>query len=81
MKTVMIQNGKNSGSFWDTIKPLMSDKNHQGSSIILMENSTVVTNKTKVCNIFNEYFVNIADSLGEPEKINLTEPLENVQCI
>ena len=43
-----------------------------------MENSTVVTNKTKVCNIFNEYFVNIADSLGEPEKINLTEPLENV---
>ena len=53
-----------SRKFWKTVESLFSDKVHAPSRIVLLENEVLVTDGKEVAEIFNEYFVNIADSLG-----------------
>ena len=33
--------------------------------MILCENENIVSDQTKVCNIFNKYFVNVAKDIGK----------------
>ena len=57
--------GPKSRNFWPTIKPFLSKKGADGGNeIILCENEKIVSNQTEVCNIFNNYFVNVAKDIG-----------------
>ena len=53
-----------SRKFWKTIKPLFSDKIQASCKIALLENEVLVDDDKEVAEVFNEYFVNITDSLG-----------------
>ena len=50
--------------FWKIVKPLFSNKIHGNSCINLLEDNVVVSDDTKVAEIFNEYFVDIGKGLG-----------------
>ena len=50
--------------FWKTVKLLYPDKIQAASKIALLENEVLLSNDKEVAEIFNEYFVNIPDSLG-----------------
>ena len=53
----------------------MSDKSKNGTNVIqLLEKEKLVSSPTAVCCVFNEYFVNIASDLGEPDS------LESMAC-
>ena len=59
--------------FWQTVKPFFSNKVKDGSCQIslLDEHSNIVSDKRKVCNMFNDYFTNICDSLCESDDIKM----------
>ena len=63
-KTLDINCLTDNRKIWKTVKPLFSDKIQASSKITLLENQVVVTDAKEVAEIFNEYFVNITDSLG-----------------
>ncbi|MCG7879365.1 MAG: hypothetical protein N0C90_23980, partial [Candidatus Thiodiazotropha endolucinida] len=49
-----------------TIKPFLSKKCSDGNNeIILSENNKIVSDQKEVCNIFNQYFVNVAKDIGD----------------
>lgn len=56
---------KNPRSFWQTVKPFMSDKQVSSNVISLQENNQLITDQSKVCTLFNDYFINIANDLAE----------------
>ena len=57
--------GPKSKDFWPTIKPFLSSKTSKNSSdIILMENNSLVSDQAEVCNILNDFFINIAKEIG-----------------
>ena len=61
-----------------TVNPLFSNKTQAPSKIALLESEVLVTDDKEVAEIFNEYFVNITDSLGiiQPE-----DPLQHTDGI
>ena len=84
--------GPKSKDFWPTIKPFLSKKGSDGGNeVILCENEKIVSDQREVCNIFNNYFVNVAKDIGNDtsqinqdfsnhpsiEKILENNPLEN----
>jgi hypothetical protein len=57
--------GPKSKDFWPTIKPFLSKKSSQDDTdIILCEDNKIVSEQSKVCNIFNDYFINVAKDIG-----------------
>ena len=50
--------------FWQTVKPLFSNKVKAKTVIKLVENDETVDDEAKLAKIFNEYFVNIVKNLG-----------------
>ena len=56
--------------FWNAVKPLFSDKScGQNDDIILKNDTTIVSNKSDVCDILNKYFVSVAkDTINQPYK-------------
>lgn len=59
------QGNKNSTKFWDTIRPFITDKcSEPGSNITLMNNDSISNDPIKVCEIFNEFFSNVANDIG-----------------
>ena len=57
--------------FWNCIKPFLSQKTSVHQNIILKEADTVVADKEEVCNIFNQFFSTIADTIGTDDSINI----------
>ena len=51
-------------NFWQTVKPLFSNKVKSKTTIKLVENDKMIDDETKIEKIFNEYFVNIVKKLG-----------------
>ena len=49
--------------FWETIKPLFTEKNKTTNNIILSENNQTVREGKVICQIFNTYFTNIIKGL------------------
>ena len=58
--------------FWNCIKPYLSNTKQQHRNIILNEGGNVVTNKKDICEIFAELFASVADSIGEPDELNVS---------
>ena len=69
--------------FWKTVTPFLNSKGDHGQqTIILEENDKIHENPTNIADIFNDYFVNIAEiTTGKPppsyqEKVNIPEVLD-----
>ena len=58
--------GTKSKDFWPTIRPFLTEKgNTNREEIHLRESQNTISDQNKVCNIFNEYFVNVASEIGK----------------
>ena len=53
--------------FWQTVKPIISDKIKSKESIILVKNNNIRSNEFHVAKTFNEFFSNIVKNLEIPE--------------
>ena len=52
-------------NFWNSIRPFISDKRGPGyTCVTLYENDSVVNNLAQVCDIFNDYFINMTQDIG-----------------
>ena len=50
--------------FWKTVKPSFTDKNLKDEKVTLVENNKVVSEESKLVEIFSKYFENIVQTLG-----------------
>ena len=50
--------------FWQTVKPLFSNKVKAKTAIKLVENDVMIEDESGVAKIFNEYFVNTTIKVG-----------------
>ena len=58
--------GQKSKDFWPTIKPFLSKKHISGQQKIILKCDNVIVNDTKkVCETFNNFFVNVAEGIGK----------------
>ena len=65
---------KGGGGFWEAVKPLISHKSvNKNDNIILLNNDDIVNNRSDVCNIFNEYFINVTSDIGSDDRINYND--------
>ena len=53
--------------FWQTVKPIISDKIKSKESIILVKSNNIESNEFHVAKTFNEFFSNIVKNLEIPE--------------
>ena len=53
--------------FWKTIKPLLSDKCTQSSTISLVDNNDVISDDSELAKTFNSYFEKAVTNLGIKE--------------
>ncbi len=67
------KNGPDNKQFWSTIKPFMTNKGKTNTNIMLRENGEVLTDNQRVCDVFNNYYVNIADGIGENTDISVMD--------
>ena len=64
--------------FWNTMKPLFSDKGVGGENIILVDNDKIISEDQEVAQKFNTFFKNAVTSLGiEENRFLLTETKGN----
>ena len=49
------------------MKPLLSNKISESSKITLVNNNRIVSDDREICDIFNNFFVNVAPNLNIPE--------------
>lgn len=56
-----------SGDFWTTFKPYLSAKGKETSQIILKDEENIVSDPSKVCEIFSKYYENIAGDIGQED--------------
>ena len=56
-----------SQKFWQTVKPLFSNKVKAKTVIKLVENDAVIDDDSQIANIFNEYFVKKLGILTEEQ--------------
>ena len=71
--------------FWPTVKPFLTNKgSYVQKDTILLENDKLINDQQEVCNIFNNFFVNVAKNIGEnsipinnehPSIVNIQENL------
>lgn len=60
----------NPKNFWSTVKPFFSEKCKSASeNIILKDKDNIISDTKSVCNIFNDYFTNIANDIGPTDKV------------
>jgi hypothetical protein len=58
----------NSKSFWGTIKPFFTSKNSKSNDMFhLLENNVIVSDPAKVCDIFNNFFISIANEISSDQ--------------
>jgi hypothetical protein len=76
------QNDKNAKSFWESIKPFFNNKAAKScTKINLLENNMVITDTEKICNIFNDFFVNIAGDFAHSEPLNVCDDHVSIHSI
>ena len=57
---------ENLNEFWNTYRPfLQSKKSRQANDISLEENKEFIKDKNEIANIFNSYFIHVADAAAE----------------
>jgi hypothetical protein len=67
--------------FWPTIKPFISAKHSkQNSAISLKEGEHIISNENQVCDIFNEYFSQVAATIGPEDSLIIPVSQESVRA-
>ena len=57
--------GPKSKDSWPTIKPFLSSKASRNSiDIILIENDNSISDQKEVCNVLDDFYVNVAKEIG-----------------
>ena len=65
--------------FWGTIKPFVTNKVKSSDDVIsLKKNDSIVNDPLVVCNMFNEYFSNVASGFDNDRSI---DDDESIDCI
>ena len=65
--------------FWNTIKPLISDKSKgNNTDIALFEDDKIVNQAIDVANAFNEYFVNVTKEIGKDDMIQENDTIRDI---
>ena len=72
------QHGDKPTEFWRFIKPIISDNFKVFTDIILMENNSIESDQNNVASILNDYFVNVAKDIGNPDTILDGDTFENI---
>jgi ABC-type antimicrobial peptide transport system permease subunit len=73
-----VNNVTDNKKFWNTMKPLFSDKGGVCDKIVLVENNEIISDDTHVAETFNNFFANAVDLLGITEnKHLLNNPVHN----
>ena len=49
-----------------------------GGTIALLKENRVVTDKNEICEMFNDYFINIANDLSEDSAVDSYGPLDTI---
>ena len=66
--------GPKSKDFWPTIKPFLSKKGSKDDpTILLNENGKIISDQKEVCDVFNDFFVNVAKDIGSNCDNDFTE--------
>ena len=73
-----IDSDATNGDFWRIVKPVISDNCKTDTNVILLENDTIVNDCSSVANILNDYFVHVADDIGQPDDIVETDTFESI---
>ena len=63
-------------TFWNTVRPYISDKGSGDSHTILKLDDQLVSDQTEVCGAFNDYFINVAVDSSEDSVVQ--SPLTTV---
>ena len=72
---------RNPSKYWQTIKPFMTDKSKTvDQNISLFHENKVVNDPAKVCNIFNDYFIEAASHIGKEDPIQDDETIDDILC-
>jgi hypothetical protein len=74
---------ENKNNFWQTIKPFISNKSHSDNHIIILkEGDNIISNPNEVCQIFNDYYANVAMAIGFVERFVYNDSnIESLQQI
>ena len=73
------KNQNNSKKFWNTVKPFMTNKaKGSDSSISLLVNNKIISDKVTICNVFNDYFVNVTNDLAENGNVDMSGDLDDI---
>lgn len=64
------QGGTSNKDFWKAIKPFFSNTKTKSDSIPLREGNEIITKNEEVCEIFNEFFIQIGSEIGTSENNN-----------
>ena len=60
--------------FWNTVKPLFTEKNKSRESIVLIEKGKTIFKEDEVASTLNNFFSNIVKSINIPEHHKCTSP-------
>ena len=69
----------NGREFWKTVKPLISSKSvGRNDSIILREEDTIITDLDKVCEVLNNFYVNVTKDIGPDDSIRADDTIKDI---
>ena len=67
--------GPKTKDFWPTIKPFLTNKgSYFENNIILCDNDNIINDQSKVANMFNDFFVNVAKDIGSDCTVDQNHP-------
>jgi len=69
-------NGVKSHDFWPTMKPFFTKSSLSCEEIMLLESDNLITDEKQLCDIFNDFFVQIGQDIGTNE--NMNQPIQNI---
>ena len=70
---------ENSGTFWQTIKPFISESDkRQHDCITLCIEGNIENNRVTVCNYFNDYFCNVARDIGNNDILTENDNIDDL---
>ena len=72
---------EDSRKFWQNVKPLFSDKREfKNRNIIIIENDTLISNKTDLAEKFNNYFIEAVENLEIEHFVSENEDANIIGC-
>ena len=74
-----LNNINDNKKFWNTMKPLFSDKGGIKDNIVLVEGNKIISEDIDVAHVFNTFFENAVDSLGISENREVLSETKNIE--